>query len=264
MLRKALAAATLMALTVSAGTSTVQADDTFRLDLRAGGPLDLRGTAKPAAVPGLDDLDDTVLVHRFWRPYYGGFYRSFYWGGFYRPYYYRPYFVYYPRFYAPTFSFYYSRPFFSYGFSFGYYQPWVSGYYSPYVYCPISDVGPVMPYTATQPGSTVLRPYANGAPPQLPYADAPAPGSTTPSNPAPQPTYPYDGGPSNPVPMPGTQPATPQSAPPPVSVPLEGRPVSLPGHLPKHTYPAYGEGRTSFAQDRAIPVKNPPIQRAAR
>ena len=197
----------------------------FRLDLR-------RGDA--AAVPAPDASDDTALVHGFRRGFYGGFYRPYY--SFYRPYYY-------PRVYS-SFSFYYSAPYFRYG----YYRPYVYSYYyappvyyysAPYYYCPISDTAPTMPYATTlglRAGYTAPQsaPDAVTAPAPLPPADG---------------TYPYDGGPANPVPQPSARPAAPATPP----VPLEGRPVSLPAPEKKYTYPAYGEGKTSFAQDRVAP-----------
>jgi hypothetical protein len=65
-------------------------------------------------------------------------------------------------------------------------------------------------------------------------------------------TYPYNGGPSNPVPMP-KKPGL-EQPPPPRVVPMEGRSVSL--TQSKFTYPAYGEEatRTRFAEDRSNPV----------
>jgi hypothetical protein len=71
-------------------------------------------------------------------------------------------------------------------------------------------------------------------------------------------TYPYDGGPRNPVPQPGNNDPAP-SATPKRTVPLEGKPVSLPAPVAKtqFAYPAYGEsttkkttGKTVFAEDR--------------
>jgi hypothetical protein len=277
MLRKYLILAVLAALVVGASASPAGADDTFRLDIRR---------ANPALVPGLDDLDETQTVHGWRRGFYG---RSFY-GGFYRPYYssfyYRPY--YYPRFYGSSFGFAYSRPFYSsfyapyynfgygsFGYGFNYYRPYVyssfysspSFYYSPYYYCPIGDSVPAMPYaTGNGPAYTVLTPYRNSSPSYpnetMPYSNGTAPRSN--GSAAPEPTYPYNGGPQNPVPMPDARPATPQSAPPRPTVPLEGRAVSLPREQHKYTYPAYGEGRTSFAEDRVLPVTNPSTQRASR
>jgi hypothetical protein len=242
MLRKHLMTAALLALVLGALASAARADDTIRLDLRRDGP---------AGVAGLDGDDDIELV-RGYRRFYGGYgygyrpyfsygYRSFYGYGFgYRPYYYPRYYSY----YAPSFSFSfgYARPFaYSY-----FYAPPV--YYSPYYYCPINGSGSIMPY-ATSVGAqinfTVMRP----APDNL-HAPTPLPGASSDG------TYPYDGGPLNPVPMPSSQPA-PKAQP---TVPLEGRPVSLPAPEKaekKYTYPAYGEGRTLFAQDRTVPISTP-------
>ena len=238
--RKNLAIA-LVALAVCAGLSKAQTGDVLRLDIRNGGPT---------LTPGLDANDgDTQLVRGWYRPHYG-------YGGFYRP-------SYYPRYYASYNSFYYARPSYNYGYA--YYRPYYGysnyyyappvyyspSYYSPYYWCPIGDSAPAMPYAASaQPIYTVLR-SGDSAPPALlpypkPYVDNAVPGAT----------YPYDGGPQNPVPMPGAQPQR--------TVPLEGKAVSLPRSEPKYTYPAYGEGPTSFAQDRVIPVTTPSTQRAAR
>ena len=121
-------------------------------------------------------------------------------------------------------------------------------YYNPYYYCPISSPGSVMPY-ATSVGASVNFTVMRPAPDSLP-APTPLPGAASDG------TYPYDGGPLNPVPMPSSQPA-PKAQP---TVPLEGRPVSLPAPEKaekKYTYPAYGEGRTLFAQDRTVPISTP-------
>jgi hypothetical protein len=231
----------LIALAFCTAVAPAQSGDVMRLDIRGG-------------TPGLDgDGDDTELVHGWRRGYYGY--------GFYRPYYY-------PRYYGPGFSYYYSRPFYSYGYA--YYRPFVYSsyyapyyyappvYYSPYYWCPISDSSPAMPYAASTGTSyTVLRPEP-ATPPTLmpfpkPYADSTMP---TPTNPG---TYPYDGGPRNPVPMPGAQPVAPQR-----TVPLEGKAVSLPRTESKYTYPAYGESRPAFAEDRVIAVTAPSSSSAAR
>lgn len=256
MLKKLLIVAGLSVLAVSVASSPARADDTLRLGFNGGaGTMTL----------GLDPNDDadTLAVRRFYRGgHYGGYH-----GGFARPYYgfgYRSFYA--PRFYGAGYGFGFNRPY-SFGLGFSYYRPYTaysyyyappvyyapSFYYSsPYYYCPISDPAPLMPY-AVPTGARASYTVLNLSPAD--YLPATVPNGTYPA-PAPNGTYPYDGGPQVPVPMPGANPpANPQSAPRP-TVPLEGRAVSLPRSEPKYTYPAYGEGRTEFAQDRAAPVKN--------
>jgi hypothetical protein len=78
----------------------------------------------------------------------------------------------------------------------------------------------------------------------------------------------YDGGPSNPVPMPKVEPAPAGRGP--STMPLEGRPVSIPAPKKKSEYLAYGEKPTTnpapetprllFAQDRIGVLKAEPAK----
>lgn len=231
----------LVALTLTGSAAMAQTSDTFRLDLRGPTP------AVTTLTPGLDADGDTELVRGWCGRHYGGFG----YGSFYRSY------AFYPRYYAPSYSFAYARPF-AYGYGFSSYRPFAyssyyyspSVYYSPYYYCPISEPAPTMPYaTSTSASLTVLRPEGNPLPQPIPFPKREVPYA---SSPAPAATYPYDGGPSNPVPLPGGgKKAVPQP-----TVPLEGKAVSLPRSEPKYTYPAYGE-RPAFAQDRVVPISTP-------
>jgi hypothetical protein len=232
--------AALAVLALGAWATGARAEDTVRL---------FRPEAADAATLtlGYSGGEDTELVHgKYWRGYYGGWrgyyggFRGFY-GGFYgRPYWgysARPYYGYYAR---PYWGFAYARPYyypryatFSYGFS--YYRP--AYYYGGY-YCPISATIEIMP-RATVLGTAPAAPSSE-LPPPVPAKPAPPPGPVPMDR-----TYPYDGGPANPVPMPQTDP-TRRTEPPPATVPLEGRLVSVPAKT-KYAYPAYGEqpGRTT-------------------
>jgi hypothetical protein len=97
----------------------------------------------------------------------------------------------------------------------------------------------------------------SSAPPSADYPPVPArvPGRDF--------TYPYDGGPRNPVPQPSNVDPAPSATPKP-TLPLEGKPVSLPisAKSTQFAYPAYGEDRmtkpakpSSFAEDRETPKK---------
>jgi hypothetical protein len=158
----------------------------------------------------------------FYGGYARGFHGGFYGGGVaYRGYYgfrasYSTGYAYYPGYY---------------GYSTYYYYPSYSCY-------PISQ--PVV--TVTPSIALNIRP----ATPIMPPADAPPAQLQTLPRPVPavpnDGTYPYDGGPRVPVPMPQVEPAPAKTAPRP-TVPLEGRPVSLPAEktVKKYVYRAYGE-----------------------
>jgi hypothetical protein len=185
----------------------------------------------------LDEDADTLLVwgrrgfYGGYRGFYGG-YRGFYGGyrGFYGGYYprYYSYGGYYPRYYGGYYPGYYNY----------YYPRYYYNYYPSYYWgCSLGDslgnAGVV----------TVL-----GGEPQ-PAAPAQA-------SPQPQPSqgnYPYDGGPANPVPLPGTEPKP--ATPPQPTVPLEGRVVSLPSKPGKYVYPAYGEQFTRTSAPSGTVVK---------
>jgi hypothetical protein len=224
--------ATLAVLAMVVGTQAVRAGDVTKLGLNTSAPtlsLDLK--------PGENaDVQETWWRRGYYSGYYGyGYYRpSFYYGySYYRPSFYYGYSSYYPYYYRPS---YYYTP--SYYYSPYYYIP--SYYYSPY-YCPIS-----LKVTA---GSSAVVPGGAYQPaqPALPKMDPLPPTPAQPSQPA-QPsdgTFPYDGGPSNPVPMPKGD-TVPQGTPNKGFVPGEGRLVSLPVLPPvtqKYTYPAYGDNK---------------------
>lgn len=209
----------------------------------------LGGKSTPKLASAPDDTmnllltgdEDTVLT-KYGR-YYGGYGYGRYYGGYGR--YYGGYGRYYGGFgyggynrgfgYSSFYRPYYGYPRYSYGFSLGY-NYWPSYYYRPYYYgsyysynwapsCyyyPISDIDQTAPVTTLE-----MNGIANGG-------------------------YFYNGGPENPVPLPKKEGKVE-----PPSVPLEGRPVSLPApkaeeKKSKFAYPAYGEepGRTDFATDR--------------
>jgi len=255
---------TMATVGILLGAAAVQAGDVFRLALpsRDAVPAMKLGEVTPEA--------ETIDVWRgggFRGGYHGGFrggyyggYRGGYWGGYRGGYWgggvrvyggyggfggygYRPY--YYPQVYA----------------GYSYYAPAYS-----YYYCPISEVTPGIASTFSL-KVTPAGPSISAAQP------VPVPSVTTPVPvaPLPQPTpgdgtFPYDGGPGAPVPLPkaDTQPMNTQP-----SVPLEGRPVSIPATraTPKYTYPAYGEQpRSAEREDRStlIKAKAQPIRQVQR
>jgi len=176
-----------------------------------------------------------------------GFNRSFYSFG------YRPYFYGYRNFYYPR---YYGYGYGGYGYGgYGYYSPY---YYTPsyYYYSPLCSY-PISITTSTLNGSlgsySPVMPLApeNGTP-------APPPGGGGDG------TFPYDGGPTNPVPMPKADPVPSRDPVRPAPKP-EGRIVSLPGST-QFAYPAYGEkpAPTSFGQDRLAVLKSEPVKAARR
>lgn len=234
MLRRGLTAGALATLGIVLLTAPAWAGDTIRL-IRLP---DARHEA-PALKLGGDPAADTELLCGKYRGFYGGYRPAFYGYSFS---YYRPY---YPRFYSyPTFSFGYS-----------YYQPY---YYAPPVYYyPRACYYPISLTINSQVGGSVLgttpapyglRPGSEVMPPALPQNGNGGNG-----------TFPYDGGPRSPVPMPKADPG-------PLSVPLEGRAVSLPAKPTKFAYPAYGEqpGKSSFAEDRATVSKTESTKKASR
>ena len=219
-----------------------RAEDTIKLGLPAHD--DAPAVALGKISPDADTIDARyrggirVGVYGGYRGYYGGYrgyyggYRGYYYGG-YRGYYGYPYYprVYVSSYYYPT---YYPTPV--------YYAP-PTVYYYPTSTTVISK---------TMPSADVLN---------LPYNP---PSSILPA-PRPMPqdrTFPYDGDPRS-VPMPQAEPfptrvPAPSIVPSP-TVPLEGRPVSLPARTTpvKLSYSAYGElPRTPpLAEDRFLPIK---------
>src|SRR5262249_37737810 len=90
------------------------------------------------------------------------------------------------------------------------------------------------------PGSRKPAKPVTGGEGASPYAGPPR----KPMPPGAPPTYHYDGGPSNPVPMPGVVPNSPNSK----FDPADGRVVSLPSSK-KAGYPAYGEQKKAKVED---------------
>jgi hypothetical protein len=104
---------------------------------------------------------------------------------------------------------------------------------------------PTIPQPAVVSSSAYVRP---------PLFRAPA-GAVAPVQPDNNGTYFYDGGPSQPMPLPapdrGVAPTFEPKRP---QVPLDGKLVSVPGKAPKYSYPAYGE---SVQRD---PIRRDPIR----
>ncbi len=245
------------------GSAAARAEDTIKLGLSA------RADAPAVALGKLGTDADTIDAHYrggyhggYHGGYYGGYRGGYYgsYGGYhagYRGYYggYRGYYGGYGGYYG-GYSGYYGYPHYA---SYYYPRAYVSSYYYPTYY-------PTPVYYAPQPacypiGTTVGKTMPSADVLNVPYnpQDAlPAP------RPVPQErTFPYDGDPRQ-APLPQAEPfptrtPAPFTAPSP-TVPLEGRPVSLPARTTtpaKLSYPAYGElpRTTSFAEDRFLPVK---------
>src|SRR5262249_34970137 len=148
--------------------------------------------------------------------YYGSYYYPRYYGSYYSPSYYG--YSYYPSYYG---SYYYPG---YYGYS---YYPRYYGYSYYPSYYGISYVSPIACPAGAQhsPGAVRLRGSKGTTSdsykvPLDPMKPVPEGG-----------TYRYDGGPSDPVPLPRAEPA-PASKVRPQTMPLEGRPVSLPPATP--------------------------------
>jgi hypothetical protein len=156
---------------------------------------------------------------------------------------------------------------------YGYYPYWYGNYWYPPVYLTVAPSYYAAPpvyyaanysyypvsqgYLAGSAGLT-LRPSIQVAPSQsqLPYPNV-VPGTPMPG---PGGSYNYDGGPANPVPLPGNTTEPPAfKAPTPQIVPSDGKFVSYPAASTTSTkssifaYPAYGETTTpsAFASDRS-------------
>ena len=250
--------AAAVAVGVTACAAPVSADDSRVVPLGRYQPMEsgfAAGTTTPGqANPAISDGDpaDTERVtwgRRYYRPYYGGFsyYRSPSYYNYYRPGFS---FSYYsaPQFYYPR-SYYYSGfsyPTYGYGYSnFGY-----SNFgYSNFGYggfCPISLQDKVG--VAASVVDLALRAKALTAQAPEPY---PAYDDSQPL-PPPQPANPqlsepgrmfrYDGGPSNPIPMPGPDAAAPKPEPVRPTADDGTLQISLPiGQAKKYQYRAYGE-----------------------
>jgi hypothetical protein len=151
----------------------------------------------------------TVVSLNFNRPYYGGWGGG--WGGYYRP------------------SYFYSSSFYSY--------PVYSNYYCDSgLYLGIGGGTGTAAPAVTLGGSNFAPPVVTQPEFAQPMAQ---PG-------APEGTFPYDGGPSNPVPLPNADPLQPQQIPPAIpdatDLPVSGK--AKPGISPAKTpykYKAYGE-----------------------
>jgi hypothetical protein len=173
--------------------------------------------------------------------FYGGGYRGGFYGGYgyyggYRSYYGYPYYYSAPLCYPPTV----------------YYYP-ISSVPSVPTTTYSLRIAPLTPGIQAQPFSTV-QPLTQGQP----GYSVPAP---IPTRPIPADgTFDYDGGPRAPVPLPRIDPVPMRSQP---TVPLDGRPVSLPLQAtPKYTYSAYGEQpRSPVPADRTIPVSSSTVRR---
>jgi hypothetical protein len=186
MLRKLWAAA---AVAGALAAPAFAGDDAVKLGrFQPGSNADYAG-----APEGAGPANDTERTHWYrggwgYRPYWGGYYGGFYGG--YRSFYYggSPYWGGY-NFYRPAFAFY---PSYYYYPSFGY------SYYS----------AGFFPISGGTSASTSARTVTLGMTrvPKEEYASDPAPAPAT-AAPAPQPapeTFRYDGGPSNPAPLPVT------------------------------------------------------------
>ncbi|HYT92081.1 MAG TPA: hypothetical protein VEL76_25425 [Gemmataceae bacterium] len=205
---------------------------------------------------------------------FGGFRGGFIGRGFYRPYYAGYWGGYYP---------------YGYGFNYGYYNYPIYSYYNPYTYYvppyylnspsygqPYYGVPGAMPYAPiSDPGPVVMN--GNGPRYVNYYAAQSAANGTGPATIPTNATFPYDGGPSNPIPLPAPTPA-PVPAPPPAPAPgaapaklpaAKAAPgtllISYPPQPEKATparpttqfaYPAYGEDTraTSFGTARTAPT----------
>jgi len=229
---KRIALAGLAALLVSlATTSATRAGDTVNLKL--GG----NNSAPTVTLGGADADADTLEVRCFRGGYYGGGYRGYsYYSGC-------------RSYYAPA---YYYRP--SIAYSYYSYRP--SYYCAPRVYY-YSSCAPTYYYGISE---TQVTPTLKANIQQVPQVPPMEPADTQPKAIVPQGTgpYQYDGGPTNPVPMPqGTRPNTTPRP----TVPLDGRPVSLPATTTttpvKYTYPAYGQPTSGSQpqQERTLLIK---------
>lgn len=239
---------------ILAGAAAVQAGDTIRLGLPAqdDAPAIRLGEVSPDA----ELLDARYVRYGGYGGYggyrgYGGYggYRSYGYGGYggYRGYGYGGYRGYgYGGYRGYGYGGYsggyrgYSGGFYG-GFSGGYYggyRGYGYGGYRGYGY------GGSGYYGISEPVPSGPAVYSlNIVPGVVQGSERPTPYLPSDPQPAPRPlpndgTFDYDGGPRSPVPLPKAD--QPNNKPP--TVPLEGRPVSLPGRsTPKYTYPAYGE-----------------------
>jgi hypothetical protein len=202
-----------------------------------------------------------------YRPFYGGYG----YGGYYRPYYAGYYGGYgYGGYGYGGYGGYCGYGYGGYGgYGYGYgcytpcYYPTVT-YVAPYYTCaPTVYYSPGYSYYGVA-GQVQGGPAQNLQQPGSPYL-GPTQKGYQPMPPANGGTYPYDGGPSNPVPLPKNGDQAPVNQPAPKTLPADGRLVSIPATQPtaakagnsNFAYPAYGQqtGPSGFAADRAPAVK---------
>jgi hypothetical protein len=291
MLWRGVAACALAAGVGCVWTASAQAGDVFWLGLNTEAPtLNLVGGQEADTLPvqwrggGYGGYRGGYGGYGGYRGYYGG-YRGGYggYGGYYGGYRggYGSYGGYYPRYYGGSYGGYggYSSRSYGgyrggYGGYGGYYPRSYGGYYGgSRSYYGISYVSPLgcPPRGQDIPG-IVLSPGGSGA------GDTDTPPGSQPLNPmkpVPQDgTFPYDGGPADPVPMPKVEPA-PAGKVRPHTMPLEGRPVSVPPPTTKkYEYLAYGETpaaqpapevpKDRVARDRIVVLKAEPAKKAPR
>jgi hypothetical protein len=234
----------LAAALVMVGSSKLQAQDTLRL----GGT----GDAKVQTLE-FDGQADTDQV--YWRGGYRGWGRPY--AGFYRPWSYRPFvyrpFVYRPWVYRPYYAYrpyYYSSPYAYYTPSYYYSAPAYSYYYAD----PCGTDTPSMPKAVVLGSSSYAQAPIFQTPSQ---SQSPRPIAPPQSGDG---TFRYDGGPGQPMPLPGPEGPAPTNQKRP-TLPLDGKLVSIPSNSSAgHTYAAYGETPRLPAQ---APAKTSPVRVAS-
>jgi hypothetical protein len=228
-------AGTTVALTLLVGVATVGAGEPARGD--AGDTMTLKLTRGTDA-----EVEDAHWRHHHHRAFYSSYFTPYAYSYYYPSYsYYYPYRSYYYPTYSSNYGYRSYRPYAS------YYTPPVI-YYSTPAYCyPISlSATLATTFANAQRDRAPTATQDNQPPPRPPQEDAVG--------------YPYDGGPKPPVPLPSDG-AKPMKTPPAVSVPLEGRSVSLPAPKPKYTYTAFGEEQDTGKEDRSVASKKQPTKK---
>jgi len=243
------AAGALLAAGLLLGGATARGEDVFRLSLPAADDT-------PAMKLGQTGIDaDTIQAwrggggrggfHGGFRGGFGGGFRGGYYGGYrgyyggYRGYYggYRGYYGGYPGYYGGYYPSYYYYP------SYSYYYPSYSYYYPSYGY-----YGGCYGISGTDENVPVFNLAI--APPS---SGAVVAGAALPSGHLQ--TFNYNGGPQVPLSTPAPTPAVNPAPAAPATLPLEGRPVSLPlKPVKKFNYPAYGEDAVPPARIPADPT----------
>ena len=225
MSRNTVVASILSLAALALGTSA-QADDILRADLSRPDSAPVRNL-----LADWEDLDLETTATRGW--YRGGFYAARFYGP--RFYYYG---YYGPRFYSSYYYGYYGS---RYIYAPSYYVPIYT--YSAFGYFPCADV------ITTPSRSVPLMPRVVEPAPAKPEttlpAPTPAPAKPAPATPAPAPgTFQYDGGPTQPIPMPGSTPDSSMGIPkrPEVYTDFVVSDPPMPRRSSgKWVYPAYGE-----------------------